>query len=43
MSSKRRLYSQEFKLEAIRLAETNGKLIVEIEDDLGTPHGLLNK
>ena len=39
MSSKRRLYSQEFKLEAIRLAETNGKLIVEIEDDLGTPHG----
>ena len=43
MSSKRRLYSQEFKLEAIRLAETSGKLIVEIEDDLGIPHGLLNK
>ncbi|MCL4303354.1 MAG: transposase [Anaerolineae bacterium] len=43
MSSKRRLYSREFKLEAIRLAETSGKMIREIEDDLGIPHGLLNK
>jgi transposase len=43
MSSNRRLYSREFKLEAIRLAETSGKLIVAIETDLGIPHGLLNK
>jgi transposase len=43
MSNKRRLYSQEFKLEAVRLAETSGKLIVEIEEDLDIPHGLLNK
>jgi transposase len=43
MSSKRRLYSREFKLEAIRLAETSGKMIMDIEDDLGIPHGLLNK
>lgn len=43
MSSKRRLYSREFKLEAIRLAETSGKMIMEIEADLGIPHGLLNK
>jgi transposase len=43
MSTKRRLYSREFKLEAIRLTETSGKTILEIETDLGIPHGVLNK
>lgn len=43
MSTQRRLYSREFKLEAIRLTETSGKTILDIETDLGIPHGLLNK
>lgn len=43
MSSKRRLYSREFKQEAVRLAETSDKSIVQIEADLDIPHGLLNK
>lgn len=43
MSTQRRLYSREFKLEAIRLIETSGKTILDIETDLGIPHGLLNK
>lgn len=43
MNGKRRLYSREFKLEAIRMTETSGKTILEIEDDLGIPHGMLNK
>jgi len=43
MSSKRRMYSREFKLEAIRLVESSGKPIVEIEADLGISQGMLNK
>jgi transposase len=43
MSSKRRLYSREFKREAVRLAETRGKMIVDIEVNLGIPQGMLNR
>ena len=43
MSNKRRMYSREFKQEAVRLAETSDKSIVQIEADLDIPHGLLNK
>ena len=43
MSTKRRIYSREFKQEAGRLAETSEKSILQIETDLDIPHGLLNK
>ena len=43
MSTKRRVYTREFKQEAVRLAETSGQTIVQIEQDLGISHGLLNK
>jgi transposase len=36
-------YSQAFKVEAMRLAETSGKSISEIERDLGITPGLLHK
>jgi len=42
MSSKRRVYTREFKQEAVRLTGTSDKTIGQIEADLGIPHGLLN-
>ena len=39
----KRTYSDEFKKDAIRLLETSGKRLVDIERDLGVPHGLLRK
>jgi transposase len=36
-------YSEEFKKDAIRLFESSGKKLVEIERELGIPHGLLRK
>lgn len=36
-------YTDEFKKEAIRLLETSGKTVTEIERDLGMTHGLLRK
>lgn len=36
-------YSDEFKKEAIRLFESSGKKLAEIERELGIPHGLLRK
>lgn len=36
-------YSQAFKVEAMRLAESSGKSISEIERDLGITPGLLHK
>jgi transposase-like protein len=39
MSEKRRTYTREFKMEAVRLLETSGKSGREIEDDLGIPRG----
>jgi transposase len=41
MTQKRRRYTREFKLEAVRLWQTTEKRAREIEDDLGIAHGLL--
>ena len=43
MSTTKRVYTREFKQEAVRLKETSEKSTVEIENDLGIAHGLLNK
>jgi transposase len=42
MAAKRE-YSDEFKKEAIRLLESSGKRLTEVERDLGIPHGLIRK
>ncbi len=39
MAEKRRAYTREFKIEAIRLLESSGKSGHEIEDDLGIGRG----
>jgi transposase len=41
--SKRRTYSREFKLEALRLWQTTEKSAREVEEDLGITRGLLYK
>ena len=41
MKKSRRTYSREFKLEAVRLAETSGKSMSQIERDLGIGEGNL--
>ena len=43
MTRKYRHYSQEFKMDAIRLVESSGKPIIAIEKDLGLSRGLLNR
>ena len=43
MSEIRRQYTREFKQEAIRLYETSGKSVRQVELDLGITAGLLNK
>ncbi len=43
MGQHKRTYSKEFKLEAIRLYESSGKSMREIEEELGISGGLLNK
>lgn len=43
MTRQRRTYSQEFKLEALRLLETSGKSAAEIERDLGIGDGCLGQ
>lgn len=43
MTRKNKHYSQEFKMDAIRLAESSGKTIIAIEKDLGLSRGLLNR
>ncbi len=40
---KKRSYTEEFKLEAIRLYESTGKSQAETEQDLGMTAGLLSK
>ena len=40
---KHRMYSDEFKREALQLVETSGKTIAEIERDLSLSSGLLHK
>jgi len=41
MTKERRQYSREFKLDAVRLLETNGKRAAEIERELGIGKGNL--
>ena len=41
MTKARRTYSREFKLEALRLVETSGKSVRQIERDLGIGKGCL--
>jgi len=43
MGQHKRTYSKDFKLEAIRLYETSGKSVSQIEMELGITSGLLNK
>jgi len=43
MGTERRTYAKEFKLEAMRLAETSGQSVSQIERDLGITPGLLQK
>ena len=43
MKTTRRSYTKEFKLEALKLLETSGRLIYEIEDELGIGHGCLTR
>lgn len=39
----KKTYSDEFKRDAIRLLETSGKTVTELENELGLSHGLLRK
>jgi transposase len=39
MSQTRKTYTREFKLETLRLADTSGKSVAEVERDLGLPKG----
>ena len=41
MSKKRKQYTREFKLEALKLWETSGKSAAQIEQDLGLTKGRL--
>ena len=41
--SKKKLYSEEFKREAIRLQATSGKTVAALERELGLSHGLLRQ
>jgi transposase len=43
MTRTNRKYDQQFKLEAIRLHETSGTSVSQIETELGITTGLLNK
>jgi transposase len=41
MSKQRKTYTREFKLEAVRLAETNGRPITQVERELGLSQGTI--
>ena len=43
MARKNKHHSHEFKMDAIRLAESSGKTIIAIEKELGLSRGLLNR
>ena len=43
MTGKQQRYDKQFKQEAVRLSETSGKGIAELETDLGITPGLLHK
>jgi len=42
MTHKRKTYSREFKLEAVRLSRTSGRKIRELEQELGIGSGCLS-
>lgn len=42
-SKNRRVYDREFKKEAVRLVEENGRSISEVSEELGITGGLLHK
>lgn len=42
MSKHRKTYTREFKLEALRLAETSGRPVTQIERELGLGQGQLH-
>ena len=41
MSKQRKTYTREFKLEALRLAETSGRPITQVERELGLGQGTI--
>ena len=41
MSKQRKTYTREFKLEALRLAETSGRPITQVERELGLSQGTM--
>jgi transposase len=41
MSKQRKTYSREFKLEALRLAETSGRPVTQVERELGLSQGTI--
>ncbi len=43
MTDTRKTYSREFKLEAIRLAETSGKSMRQLEQELGIGEGCIRQ
>ena len=43
MSSERRTYTREFKIEAVRLVRTSGKSQREVANDLGVPESNLTR
>ena len=43
MSKKRRIYSKEFKEDAVNLYLSSGKSYYEVEDELGIPRGSICK
>lgn len=43
MTKKRRTYSREFKLDAVRLAEASDESVAQIERNLGITEGCLRK
>lgn len=43
MTKARKTYSREFKLEAVRLAETSDKSMAQIEQDLGIGEGCIRQ
>jgi transposase len=43
MTKKKKTYTREFKIEAVRLYQTSGKTQAEIEDELGIGSGCLSR
>ena len=43
MRQTRKTYTREFKLETLRLADTSGKSVAEVERDLGLPKGAVHR